>query len=447
MTDVQTLLLDLQRGRISRRDFVTRSLALGVSLSTVSSVLAACGGSAGNAGSGATSKKFTLSSNADTVEQKVIQKLLDDFQKKAGYQPNINYVPGSDYPSSVRTYLSSNIPPDAMAYYGGYLAKFFFDKGLITDITDIWQQNNWTSAFPQSFQTVSKGKDGKFYFLPQTWYWWATFYRPSVFQKNGVTPPKTFDELYKVCDKLKSKNITPIVIGSKAPWPAAGIFDMLNQRINGPQFHLDLTAGKAHYTDAKVKQVFTIWKDMIKKGYFTKSPSAYTWDQQVPPLIKGEGGMYIMGRFIHDSFPADAQKDLDFFSFPTYTSGVPRSEEVPVDGYFIPARSRNLPAAKEFIKYMGSTSANQLYVSSVGEELAANTGVPTSTYSEFDQKGIEFIKQAQVVTQFYDRDTDTTVSTRGLAFFGQFLDNPDLNLDSGLSDLDKFAQSIYSQQS
>ncbi len=444
MADVNSLLADLQEGRISRRTFIARSLAAGLSFSTASALLAACGSQSSTA-SGDT-KQFSFTTNAtDATERKVLQNLLDDYKKKNGVKISVNYVPGSDYPTQARTYLSSNIPPDVMDYYGGYLSQFFIGRGLILDISDVWQKNNWTSAFPEGFQKVSKGADGKFYFLPQSWYWWAVFYRNSVFSKHNVTPPKTFDELYKVCDTLKSNGVTPFVVGAQAPWTLAGIFDILNLRINGPQFHLDLTSGKAHYTDAKVKKVFTIWKDMIKRGYFTKNATAYTWDQQVPPLIKGEGGMYVIGRFVYDSFPADAQSDLNFFSFPTYDASIPLAEEAPVDGLFMPKKAKNVEAGKNFLTYLGSMDGQKLYVTSGAGALAANSQVPSSAYKPFDVRGVEFIKQAKVTTQFYDRDTETTVSTRGMAFFGQFFANPDGDLDKGLSDLDAFAQSVYSK--
>lgn len=444
MADINALLLDLQTGRISRRTFVSRSLAMGLSFSTASALLAACG--AGSSSTGGNPKALSYATDAtDTTEHKVIQDIINTYQKKSGTKVTVNFVPGADYPSAARTYLSSNIPPDVLAYYGGYLAQFFISRGLILDISDLWEKNNWTSFFPQGFQKISTGKDGKFYFLPQSWYWWAVFYRNSIFSKHNITPPKTFNDLYKVCDTLKSSGVVPFVVGAQAPWTLAGWFDILNMRINGPQFHLDLTGGKAHYTDAKVKQVFSVWKDMIKRGYFTKSASAYTWDQQVPPLLKGEGGMYLIGRFIYNSFPADAQPDLNFFSFPTYNSAIPSAEEAPVDGFFMPQKAKNVQAGKDFLTYLGSVDGQKLFVTDGAEALAANDQVPSSAYKPFDVKGVEFIKQAKFVTQFYDRDTDTTVSTRGMAFFGQFFSNPDMDVNQGLSDLDQFAQTVYSK--
>ena len=40
-----------------------------------------------------------------------------------------------------------------------------------------------------------------------------------------------------------------------------GTFDILNMRINGYQFHVDLMAGKEKWTDPKVKAVFEHLED------------------------------------------------------------------------------------------------------------------------------------------------------------------------------------------
>ena len=42
-----------------------------------------------------------------------------------------------------------------------------------------------------------------------------------------------------------------------------GTFDVLNARINGYQFHMDLMAGRAVWTDPKVTEVFAYWSQLL----------------------------------------------------------------------------------------------------------------------------------------------------------------------------------------
>jgi ABC-type glycerol-3-phosphate transport system substrate-binding protein len=51
--------------------------------------------------------------------------------------------------------------------------------------------------------------NGKLYGVPFKVRPMTIFYKKSLFDKCGLTAPKTFDELEKACETLKSKGITP----------------------------------------------------------------------------------------------------------------------------------------------------------------------------------------------------------------------------------------------
>jgi multiple sugar transport system substrate-binding protein len=61
--------------------------------------------------------------------------------------------------------------------------------------------------------------------------------------------PKTWAEFIDNCEKFKEAGIDCVTTGTKALWPGAGIFDYMNLRTNGYDFHMDLTAGKVAWTD------------------------------------------------------------------------------------------------------------------------------------------------------------------------------------------------------
>ena len=87
---------------------------------------------------------------------------------------------------------------------------------------------------------------GRQWGVPYTYYQWGVYYRKDIFEKLGIAVPKTFDEFVAACAKLKENGVTPITIGSKYLWTTAGVFDYLDLRVNGYEFHMDLTNGKFH---------------------------------------------------------------------------------------------------------------------------------------------------------------------------------------------------------
>ena len=125
-------------------------------------------------------------------------------------------VPSEDFKQAIRAYLTASTPPDLLTWFAGNRARFFIDKGLIMDISNVWESEGWNEDYPAGFKALST-VDDKQYFLPASYYWWGVWYRPSIFEEYGLEPPQTWEEFMTVCDTLKSNGVTPITIGTRAP--------------------------------------------------------------------------------------------------------------------------------------------------------------------------------------------------------------------------------------
>ena len=55
---------------------------------------------------------------------------------------------------------------------------------------------------------------------------------------------------------MKTDGLTPLAFGDKDGWPAMGTFDILNMRVNGYQYHIELMKGAQKWTDPKTAAVF-----------------------------------------------------------------------------------------------------------------------------------------------------------------------------------------------
>ncbi len=205
----------------------------------------------------------------------------------------------------------------------------------------MWTDKGFDKVYAPGFQALATYND-KQYFVPTAYYWWAIYYRPSLFESAGIDkPPETWDELLTACDKLNAVGITPFTIGARFKWPAAAWFDYLNMRLNGPQFHIDLTDLKVPYTDPKVKAVFEKWNELFDHKCFIEDPAAYDWQEALPLMQEGKAAMYLMGQFVVDSYPDELENDLDFFRFPIIDPNQPIGEDAPTDGFFISANAAN----------------------------------------------------------------------------------------------------------
>ena len=351
-----------------------------------------------------------------------------------------------DFKQAIRAYLVADPAPDVMTWFAGNRARFFIDKGLIMDISDVWESEGWNEDYPKGFRAMSEVV-GKAYFLPSSWYWWAIFYRKSIFEEKGITPPETWDELLTTCDTLNGEGLIPITIGTKYRWTAAAWFDYINMRLNGPQFHLDLMLGKEKYDDPRVKAVFEKWQELFDHKCFIDNAAAYSWQEALDPFNQGDAAMYLMGQFILDSTAEEVKDDVDFFRFPIIDSSQPIGEDAPTDGFFIAANAQNPEGAKKFLGYLGSVEAQTMVVEKLGR-LPVHSGVDKNLFNPMQQKGIELIQGADLVVQFYDRDTTPEMADVGMNAMMAFWDDPynDEALDDLLTELEAARQEIFVEE-
>ncbi|RKX41205.1 MAG: carbohydrate ABC transporter substrate-binding protein [Thermotogae bacterium] len=385
-------------------------------------------------------QKIVLNSYAsDPAPKKALAELVKMFEEKyPDYEVVVNTFAHEDFKTLLRTWLNSPDAPDVVTWFAGERMRYFASKGLLEPLDDIFTDKRFDSYFPAAFKSSCEYK-GKIYFLPQSWYWWGVYYRKSVFEKYGLKTPKTWEEFLKVCEILKNNGITPIAIGTKYLWTAAGWFDYLNMRINGLEFHKKLTAGEIPYTDPRVKKIFDYWKVLVEKGYFLENHPSYSWQEAASFLFRGEAGMYLMGQFIKDVAPEEVKNDLDFFRFPIIDEKVGLYEDTPIDGFMIPAKAKHKEAAKFFLKFIASKEAQEFYAKSLGR-LAANKNVPAP--DAHAEKGLKMILASDGVMQFYDRDTNPEMATVGMNGFVEFMVYPN-NIDKILENLEKARKRIF----
>ncbi len=345
-------------------------------------------------------------------------------------------VAHEDFKQAIRAYLTADPAPDVLTWFAGNRAAFFVNNGLIANIGDMWDANGFNETYAPGFQALAATgqAEGK-YFLPTSYYWWAMYYRPSLFEQAGITEvPETWDEFLASCDTLNAAGITPITIGARFRWPAAAWFDYLNMRVNGPEFHIGLMLLEESYLDERVRATFEKWNELFEHNCFIDNPAAYDWQEAIDPMVQGDAAMYLMGQFITDSYPDEMEDDLDFFRFPIIDPNMPVGEDAPTDGFFMAANARNLEGGKAFMAFLGSREVQQMAFEELGR-LPTRTDVDISAAPANIQQGIALIQSADYIAQFFDRDTTPPMAEVGMDGFMRFWDDPS-QLDQILQDLE-----------
>ena len=400
-------------------------------------LLSACGSS----GSSSDPKTVSLGSNAsDAVPKKAFADLYAGFTKQSGISVDVNTKDHNTFQEQINSYLQGT-PDDVFNWFAGYRMQFFAAKGLASPIDDVWEKIG--DNFPDAMKKLSKGADGKYYFVPLVTYPWAIFYRKSVFAQHGYEVPTTWDAFVALCKQMKKDGLVPIAFGDKDAWPAMGTFDQLNFRTNGYDFHVDLMAGKASWTDAKVKTVFDHWAEILP--YHQDGFMGRTWQDAAQTLVAKKAGMYVLGTFVAQQFSNKADlDDLDFFAFPEINSAYGQDTvEAPADGFMVSKSPKNKAGVTKLLEYLGTPAAEQIYLKSDTSVVAASNKADTSSYTPLQKKAYEMITGAKSLTQFMDRDSrpDFT-STVMQPSLQKFLQNPK-GVDSLLSSIERQKKTIF----
>jgi multiple sugar transport system substrate-binding protein len=389
-----------------------------------------------------------LGSLADTVtlgsyeENAGIPALLADtklFTKATGINVKTNTFAHGPFQDHINNYLQGR-PDDVFTWFAGYRMQFFAAKGLATPIDDVWKV--LTPQMPHSIKAASTGLDGHQYLVPNKNYPWAVYYRKSLWKAKGYKVPKTWDQFIALAKKMQTDGLTPIAFTDKDGWPAMGTFDILNMRINGYQFHVDLMAGKEAWDGAQAKAVFSQWAELLP--YYSQGALGLTWQDGATQLENKQAGMFLLGGFVVSNFKKANQGDVDFFPFPEINSKWGQdSIDAPIDGYMLSKKPKNLSGAKKLIGYFGTAQAINIYNPLNPGNLAVNIHANKSYYSPLQKKEAVLIASTKHIAQYMDRDTRPDfASTVMIPSLQSFLNDP-TNINGLVKSIQKQKKAIF----
>ena len=398
------MMSDLNNG-ISRRSVLKGAAVGGLGIAAGGSLLAGCG-------SGATGPLAYGARSVDAGPTAQNEALLAAYTAKTGNEVKYNATESNAFQNNLSQYLQGT-PDDAFEWMAGYRMQFFAEQGLLADLTGVWDSIG--DQYAESYKIASTGLDGKQYFVPRSWYPWGLHFRKSMFADLGLNADNVtnWDEFLKMLDGMKKKGLVGFAAGDKGGWEAMGTFDILNARINGYQFHVDLLAGREKWTDAKVTEVFTYWEQLIP--YMNPNVLDLEWDGAMQLLLQKKAGSMLMGSWFGGNFKEQSEADyldLSIIPFPEINPEHGRDTiDAPIDGYCVAANGTNNEGGADFLKFAGDIEGVNAILGAKDANGAtipmtsANKGQDTSSYDPFQKEQLAVMAEAKYITQFLDRDT------------------------------------------
>lgn len=348
-----------------------------------------------------------------------------------------NNFDGEGYKSAIRNFLTADAPDIAVWFPGNRMAPFV-DAGLFEPVDDVWDENNFREELKSSLASMER--DGKVWGVPFTFAGWMLFRNDELYEKAGVEPADNWEDFLANCAVFAEMDVDCVTTGTKNLWPGAGLFDLINMRVNGYEFHMELANGEIPWTDDRVRATFAEWAKLAP--YITENHAALAWDEAAARLSNGQAANYLIGTFAVRTFRNGGMTDetLGMQAFPIINPDVPRSEEAPINTYHLPANAENKEDAKKFLAFVGSAEHQTAYNQTIIGLPVNNQATPPE--DKYLTEAFEILSSAHALSQFFDRDAPADMAKAGMEGFQEFMAKPE-RVDAILERLESVRQKVY----
>jgi len=207
---------------------------------------------------------------------------------------------------------------------------------------------------PTALASVSQRSDGKPYAVPFASQTLGLFYNTEIFQRHGLKPPTTWDEMIQVSNALKDKNVIPLANGMATAFMVEVFTSVFTGPYLGDAFVQDILAGRATFADPRYVAALnklTELRDYLPPGF---TGIDYPTMQQL--FLSGRAAMFAGGSFEIANFRRqNPNMKMDFVAPPAPAAGRPQLVSVFYDGgYAVNSKTGNQSDAIKLIRFMST---------------------------------------------------------------------------------------------
>lgn len=344
-------------------------------------ILTACSSGTTNTSSrttSAASEKVTLRFEHDwtegTPQLLVIKKILEDFKKE---NPNVTVqeesAPDTQYHQKLKTEISSDTLGDIIINWGGSEVKGAVKNKQFMELTDFVDSD---SAYKNSFiPSILQGNDVTYQDIKGLWgipiniTLSGFYYNKEIFKNAGVEPPKTWDDMLNVINKLKATGTIPWALGAQDGWRAEHLYTQLFYKINGVQPIYDLASRKNKYASDIGEAPFKYMEKLRDIGTFGSNPAAVSFQMEQSEFMNEKAAMDFALATYSKIFTADdspIKDNIGYFAFPYFSDKPENKDDMFAGGGLALSLNSKLAGAKKdaaikLVKAITSVSGQQQF--------------------------------------------------------------------------------------
>jgi len=234
--------------------------------------------------------------------------------------------------------------------------------------TKAYGQNvKWKDTFVPSL--LNKGMDkGHYYIIPHNnnvFGWW---YNVDMFKAHGWAPPKTYEDLLVLCEKIKQAGIAPLTYQGKYPsYMLSGFF--FPWAISGGGFQAFKDAQNLKpgaWNSPAFLKAAEMCAQLRDKGYFEKGAMGMDHTGSQMEFVLGKAAMIPCGTWLGSEMKKQMPPDfnMQFINPPVLAKGKgdPTITSAGVESWIVPKDAKHPDEGADFFKFMTSLEMAKKFV-------------------------------------------------------------------------------------
>ncbi len=296
------------------------------------------------------------------------QELGKKFEEKTGIHIDYQIIPSDQYFTVLKTKLNSGEGPDIFGGQSGVsdlVVQYNVEKNAVDLSGEPWAKLEDPLVAAQS--TVN----GKLYGLTlwaTTATTWVVNYNKTIFDKYGLSEPKTYAEFKAVCQKLLDNGIQPIYEPISDGWHHVLWFPELGPRYEQVTAGLAdaLNANKAKFADnPTMLTVVQELKEMYDSGFMGQNALSDTYADATKALASGKVAMIVANLTFPQQVEAD-YPDVKADTFAQFVMPLADNQVLNINPAgptkFIYSGSQHIDEAKQYFDFLTQTDNLQYLI-------------------------------------------------------------------------------------
>jgi len=338
----------------------TKVIAAAMSVAAVSVVLSGCSGGGGSSASNGTAAITYWASNQGSSldnDKQVLTPILKKFTDETGIKVNLEVIGWNDLQTRIQTAITSGQGPDVVNI-GNTWGAAFQSTGAFVEFND--KNASAIGGLDRFVKTAldAGGAPGKTpTSVPLYGLAYGLYYNKALFDKAGLQPPTTWEELVTDAKQLTTGKQWGITLAAGS-YTENIHFAFLTSAQNGGEFYD--SSGKPTYDTPENVAGIKRYLDLMQTDKVA-NPADAQYDnaaQSAADLASGKAAMFLSQNNADTTLKADGMKPGDWGVVPlpapsdakAQISTFPAGINMSIFNY-----TKNLPEALKFVKYMTST--------------------------------------------------------------------------------------------